>query len=203
MLDSRAEVLPASPVETQPAAATRPRVTYLVLGVLLALLGGALGILGAFVQELLSMISVAPALLYLALPFIGAPVIEEALKPTGIYILLARWPQAVRNQLHIASLTALSGLCFGIIESLVYVLVYYPEGGSDFELYRFTVTPAMHTAASFMVGLGLNATFIDWTAGRAKLPRRTRNAYLSGVLLHAAYNTVAVALAVAGVLEFD
>ena len=42
-------------------------------------------------------------------PFIAAPLIEEALKPTGIYIILLRWPWALLGRLHTALLTATGG----------------------------------------------------------------------------------------------
>jgi hypothetical protein len=165
-----------------------------LFGLLFAILGGPLGILGAFVQELQ-----AGALVI----FLGAPIIEEALKPAGIYLLLLQWPHALRGRLHTALLAAISGLCFGIIESMIYVTLYYPNEGSDFVLFRFTVPLFMHAFASFLVGLGLSRSIIDWAAGRSPLPNRTRNFYLAAVGVHAAYNTLAVILSVAGFIEFS
>ena len=65
------------------------------------------GIIGAFFQEAQS------TLTYILLPFIGAPLIEEALKPSGIYLALLWWPRALRSQLLTALFCALSGLPFG------------------------------------------------------------------------------------------
>jgi len=176
-----------------PASHSRPFLNLLAL--FMALLGGLLGIAGAFMQELING--------GLLVVFIGAPVIEEALKPAGIYLLLLRWPQALLGRVHTAVLTGISGLCFGLIESLVYVKVYFPDEGSDFVLFRFTVPVAMHFICSFIVGLGLSRALIDWAAGRSKLEKSTRNFYLGGVAIHAIYNTSAVILSVAGVIEFD
>ena len=164
------------------------------VAIAMALVGGLLGILGAVVQE-----AQAGGVLVV---FVGAPIIEEALKPAGIYILLTKWPQALRGQMHTASLTALSGLCFGLIESVVYVTLYYPEGGGNFVLFRFTVPVAMHVIASFLVGLGLSRGLIDWAAGRGRLPKATRNYYVVGALIHAVYNTSAVVLSLSGVIDF-
>jgi RsiW-degrading membrane proteinase PrsW (M82 family) len=189
------EVAPPAVAETPAATAPGLRLHLLALG--LALLGGVFGILGALVQELQVL---GGGLLGV---FIGAPIIEEALKPAGIYLLLLRWPQALAGRWHIAALTGLSGLCFGLIESLIYVEVYNPDGGSDFVLFRFTVTPLLHTLASTLVGLGLSRAVIDWAAGRTRLPRSTRNFYFAGAGLHALYNTTAVILVLAGVIEFD
>jgi RsiW-degrading membrane proteinase PrsW (M82 family) len=176
--------------------APRRGLRYDLLAVTVAVIGGVLGIGGAAIQELTS----GGGILLLV---VGAPVIEEALKPAGLYILLIRWPHALHGRTHIALLAALSGLTFGIIESFVYVTLYFPEGGSDFVPYRFSVTPALHASASFLVGLGLTRAIIDWAMGRGSLPKSTRTFYIAGVLLHAVYNLAAVILEVAGVLEFQ
>ena len=167
-----------------------------VFAILLALAGGLLGIIAAFFQELAG----GGGLL---LPFVGAPIIEEALKPTGIYLLLLRWPRALRGRVHTAVLAALAGLSFAVVESLIYVTLYFPEGSDDFVLFRFTVPLALHVSASFLVGLGLDRGALDWAAGRARFPKRTRNFYVAGVLVHAVYNTLAVILTLTGVLDID
>jgi len=163
--------------------------------VLVAVIGCVVGIPAVVFQELQAG--------FLIGALVAAPVIEEAMKPTGVYILLLRWPQALLGRLHTAMLSALAGLTFGLIESLIYVKVYFPDEGSDFVLFRFTVPVLMHTIASGIVGFGLSRTVIDWAAGRAPLPRVTRNFYFAAVALHAIYNTVAVILSVSGVLDFD
>jgi RsiW-degrading membrane proteinase PrsW (M82 family) len=135
--------------------------------------------------------------------FVGAPVIEEALKPTGIYFLMLRWPQALKGRLHTAVLAAIAGLTFGLIESALYVAVYYTDGGPDYVFFRFTVPVLMHVVASTIVGYGLSRTVIDWAAGRAPFPTLTRNCYFAAVALHSLYNITAVVLSVAGILDFD
>src|SRR5688572_23108170 len=85
-----------------------------------AMLGGCFGIVGAFFQELQSGGGIFVA-------FTGAPIIEEALKPVGIILLLIRWPQALGGRLHIATLSAAAGVCFGLIESAIYTQVYFPD----------------------------------------------------------------------------
>ena len=167
-----------------------------LLALTLAILGGALGIVGAISQELRAGGGVM-------LAFAAAPLIEEALKPAGIYVLLIRWPQALLGRFHTAVLTAISGLCFGLIESYVYVNVYNPEGDAHYRLFRYTVPVAMHVIASFVVGLGLDRSVIDWAAGRSRLSKRTRNCYIAGVLMHITYNVTAVILTLVGVLNFN
>ena len=167
------------------------------LAFLMAVIGGALGIIGAIFQEFQTTAT------YLLLPFLGAPIIEEALKPAGLYLTLLWWPRALNNQLFTAILCSISGLVFGVIESFVYVTVYVEDPSDGFILYRFTVTLALHAIASFVVGLGINQRILDWAAGRTKLSKASRNFYIAGVAIHAIYNTTAVILSIAGVLDFD
>jgi RsiW-degrading membrane proteinase PrsW (M82 family) len=187
-------VVAAAPTIDSGAAVARAILLQPIV-LLMALLGGALGIVGALLQELFAGGG------YLG-PFIAAPIIEEALKPAGIYILLILWPQALFGRFHTATLTAMSGLCFGLIESYVYVTLYYPEGDASYVLYRFTVPVMMHTVASCLVGFGLSRTIVDWANGRSPFPKVTRNFYIAGVLLHAIFNVTVVVLDLAGVLEF-
>lgn len=158
----------------------------------LALLGGGFGIFGAFVQE-------AQTGGFLLLPFVGAPIIEELVKPSGVYLLLARWPRLLRGQFHTALLAAVAGLSFGVIEAVVYVTLYVPDPPAWFVTYRFTVGPALHATASFIVGLGINRGLLDWARRGSPLPKATRNFYLAGIGLHAAFNTIGTVLWFAGV----
>lgn len=167
-----------------------------LLAIGFALLGGLLGILGAFVAEARSSV---PFLLI----FIGAPVVEEITKPAGVYLFLIRWRNILRSQLYIALLAALAGLCFGLLESLVYVTLYVPDHSRAFFIYRFTVTVLLHAVASFIAGLGINAGLIDWANGDAPFPRATRNAFAAAIALHAIYNTTVVILSFTGPLNFE
>ena len=180
-----------------PSRSERTPAYQYVLTIILAIVGGFLGILGAVIQEIQSTTT------YILLPFLGAPIIEEALKPSGLYLALLWWPRALTSQLFTAMLCALSGLVFGVIESFVYVTLYVEDPSDEFIVFRFSVPLGLHAACSYLVGLGLNQQVIDWAAGRAKLPRATRNFYIAAVALHGAYNTIAVVLSVAGVLDFD
>jgi RsiW-degrading membrane proteinase PrsW (M82 family) len=185
-------------VVAQPAALPQSAGPGLHLVVfVVALLGGGLGIAGAFVGEM------QRGGLFLLPVLIGAPVIEEALKPAGVYIALLRWPQALRSQLYIAALCALGGLVFALIESAVYTQLYFPDAGDDFVMFRFTIPVAMHVICSFVYGFGVNHSIIDWAAGRGRLARSTRRAYITAAGIHGTYNLVAVVLSVSGVLDFE
>jgi RsiW-degrading membrane proteinase PrsW (M82 family) len=166
------------------------------LSIALALLGGVFGVLGALFQEVRS-----GGLLLM--PFLGAPIIEESLKPIGIYVLVVRWPHVLRGQLHTALLAALSGLAFGVVESTLFVTLSVPNPPEWFLAYRFTAPVLMHSVASLIVGLGINRGLVDWAAGRGSFPRRSRNAYIAAMVLHALFNVTAVSLTLAGVLDVD
>ena len=167
-----------------------------ILVVFVSLLGGLLGIAGAFVSE------VGSGGLLLGV-FIGAPVIEEAFKPIGVYLSLVKWPQVLHNQLFIALLCAAGGLVFGILEAIVYLYVYVPDHSSRFKLYRLTIPLALHAVASYTVGLGLDRRIVGVVNRGDPLPKRTRNFYLAGVGIHATFNTSVTILSLSGLVDFD
>ncbi len=156
--------------------------------------GGALGIGGAVIAEIGSGG-------FLLLIFIGAPIIEEAFKPIGVYLGQVWFSQALRNRIYVALLCALSGVVFGLLESWVYVNVYVDDPSDAYTQFRYTVPVALHAAASFIVGLGLTYAVVNWVNGRGKLPKSSRNFYFGGVFLHSVYNTSAVILWATGVLD--
>lgn len=198
--DATPGVVAARPALAVEAVLQRPETTAGRIGLdlfalFMALFGGLLALVGSFFQELQSGVGIF-------LIILAAPVIEEVLKPSGIYLLLLKWPQALRGQLHTGLLCAISGAVFGVIESLIYVEIYYPDGSDAFVLFRFTVTPVMHMVASFVVGYGLSHSLLDWANGKSGLPKTTRNHYLNGIGIHAVYNISVVILGVLGVLDF-
>lgn len=164
--------------------------------VLLALAGGVLGVGGAIISE------VASGGGALLIPFIGAPIIEEAFKPIGVYLAFVRWPQALRSRLYVAALCGCAGIVFGLIESTAYVHFYTDNPSSSYVLYRYTVNVAIHALASFTVGLGMSRGVVEWVNRGAPIPRDARRFYLAGVTIHGAYNIVVTVLYIAGVFSF-
>ena len=180
-----------------PIAERRAGLGLQVAIVVLALVGGVLGILGSLVSELQRGGG------FVILPIIiAAPMIEEALKPAGVYIALIKWPHALRNALHVAVLCALGGLVFGLIESWVYVNVYVDNPTDGFIRFRYTVPVAMHVICSFVYGTGLNRSIVDWANGRGRIAPSTRRSYIAAVVIHGTYNLTAIVLALGGVLNF-
>jgi RsiW-degrading membrane proteinase PrsW (M82 family) len=115
-----------------------------VFAFLIAAGGGILGILGAIIQEL-SQASFLVA-------FVAAPMIEEVMKPSGVYLLLVRWPKVLTSRLYTAFLAALGGLVFAIIENILYLELYFPEHTQTLVLFRYSAGLTMHTVASFILG---------------------------------------------------
>jgi hypothetical protein len=184
--------VPAEPREVSQKKHVRPWHHPIAFAV--ALVGGVLGIPGAFVTEL-------QAGGFILVPLIAAPIAEEALKPTGVYILLAKWPHMLRGQAYTAILAALGGLAFGLVEAVVYVEIYVSDPPDWFAAYRFTVPIAMHTTASFIWGMGINRGVVDWVQGRGPLPVRSRNLFVTAALLHAVFNLVAIIIAIGSAIN--
>jgi hypothetical protein len=183
----------AAPDLTAPSHDRRPVARHHLLVLAFALAGGALGVLGAVFEELRAG----------GFAFLAAGVIEEALKPSGVYVVLVKWPWALRGRVYTASMTALSGFVFGVIEALVYVLVYFPDEGSDFVLYRFTVPLIVHSGCSFIFGLGIDRSLVDWANGLASFPQASLRFIVAAMTLHAGFNLVALVLQVSGVVHFS
>jgi RsiW-degrading membrane proteinase PrsW (M82 family) len=168
---------------TGPAGDTAPvrvAVRWYFLAPAIALLGGVFGIIGAFFAEI--------RYASLLLVYIGVPVIEESLKPCGVYLLLAKWPHALRSRLYTAFLSALGGVAFAVIENIVYLTVYIPDAGADLILWRYTVGLGVHTAASFIFGFGINQELLDSVNGIRKFLTTGKRYFFTAIALHAVYN---------------
>lgn len=161
------------------------------MAIFVAALGGLLGIFGAVFEELR------------AGGIIGAPIIEEVMKPAGVFIIMAAWPATLRSHRDTALLSAVGGLVFGLIESLIYVTLYYPDAGDGFVLFRFTVPVTMHGVCSLIMGSGLDRSVFDWAGGKAPFPKLTKRRYITAAGIHYAYNITVVVLAVTGILRFS
>ena len=68
---------------------TRETTRWQIMAPMIALAGRVFGILGAFYNEIFHG--------SFLVAFVGAPIIEEALKPSGVYFLLAKRPEVISN----------------------------------------------------------------------------------------------------------
>ncbi len=159
-----------------------------VLALLLALAGGIFGAFGAAYNEALHGAILAA--------YIGAPMIEESLKPSGLYLMLAKWPRVLRNQLYTAGLAALAGVTFAIIENLIYLNIYIDEPTPPIILWRYTACLGMHALSSFIFGLGINRNLIASVRGERKFLSCGKRFFISAMALHSAFNIAATVLAI-------
>lgn len=154
---------------------------------LIAMAGGVLGIIGAFFQESQQGFPSA-----LTAPFFAAPIIEEALKPVGVYILLAKAPHLLRSRLYTAFLSALGGLSFAVIENLVYLNIYFPEHTQSMVVARFILALPMHMLGSFIVGFGINKKLAASVKGEVPLLSGNWKFFITAMVMHGLYNISAV-----------
>jgi len=112
-----------------------------VFAFLIAAGGGVLGVLGAIIQELSQG--------FLLVAFVAAPMIEEVMKPSGVYLLLARWPKVLTSRIYTALLAAVGGLSFAVIENIIYLQFYFPEHTQTLVVFRYSACLTMHVVCSF------------------------------------------------------
>jgi len=156
---------------------------WYILGPLIAMIGGLFGTLAAAYEN--------SGYGWYVGAFLAAPIIEESVKPCGVYWLYARRPQALSGQLYTACLAGLAGLIFGIIESLIYVAIYlseYDELDPTFVIWRFTVCLALHTTCSFIVGWGINENLVAWVRGQVPFLEGNRKFFFTAMTIHSLYN---------------
>jgi RsiW-degrading membrane proteinase PrsW (M82 family) len=157
---------------------------WYILAPLIAITGGLFAILTSAAEEI-------KYIGYFG-PFIAAPIVEEAIKPTGVYFLLAKKPASLRSPRYTAFLAALAGLSFGIIESIIYVT--FPHKGVEimnwqlFVIWRFTVCLVLHTGCSFLVGHGINQQLLASVKGDIPFLKGNWKYFIIPMSVHAVYN---------------
>lgn len=161
-------------------------IRWKLLAPLVAAVGGIAGLVGSAFEESQHGILLGP--------FVAAPMIEEALKPSGVFFLLAKRPNLLSSRLYTAFLAALGGLTFGIIENIIYLKVYFPEHSHPAVLVRWTAGLALHTLASFIVGLGINSKLVAAAKGEIPLFSVNKRYFIIPMVIHSAYNIAAALL---------
>jgi len=157
-----------------------------VLVLLAALGGGILGVFGAIFQEIFygSILGV----------FIAGPMIEEVMKPTGVYLLFILKRDACKGRVHTALLAALGGVTFALVENFFYLRVYFPEHSHAIVVVRYTWALGLHTVASFIVGFGINENLIRSIKGDIPFLKGNWRFFVIPMVLHSAFNVVMVAI---------
>jgi hypothetical protein len=173
-------------VSTAQAIETRLTPKWVIFAIVISVAGGVVGLLGSGVEEILHGDVLGP--------FVAGPFIEEILKPSGVYFLLAKWPHILKSRFFTAFLAALGGLTFGIIENFIYLHVYFPEHSHFMATFRWTAGLTLHTTASFIVGLGINHTLISAVKGEIPLFSANKRYFIAAIAMHSAFNITVTVL---------
>lgn len=155
-----------------------------LLTILIAMAGGIFAVIGAFIEEVLYAAALGP--------FIAGPIIEESLKPAGVYLLLAKWQDKLRSQLHIAILSSLGGLVFAVIENILYLKVYIDEPTHDIIVIRWTAGIILHMLCSFIAGFGINQRLLASIRGEIPFLSGNKKFFVIAIVIHSLYNITAV-----------
>lgn len=155
-------------------------IQWRLLAPLIALAGGLFGIIGAIYTEALHG--------SLLVAFVGAPIIEEAVKPSGVYFLLFKWPAVLRSRVYTAFLSGLGGVAFALTEDLMYLYVYFPHHSPQLALWRYTVCVALHGTASFIAGFGINKKLVAAVRGDIRFLTFDKRYFIAAMALHSLYN---------------
>lgn len=169
----------------------------------LAILGGAIGILAAVVEEFKLGTLGGQAMVMVLI----APAVEEICKPIGLVFIIDKRPHWLRGRLQIVIMAVLGAAVFATIENALYVHLYHRNAGTGFIVWRYVVCTSMHLAASCVFGLGLARA---WTRARQRNVDETGGFdiddcfryYVAAVAIHAAYNGAVLLLESTGILRF-
>ena len=161
-------------------------VKWRVFAFLIAIGGGILGVLGAIIQEW------SQASLLVA--FVAAPMIEEVMKPSGVYLLLARWPQVLTSRIYNAFLAALGGLSFAVVENIIYLQFYFPEHTQTLVVFRYSACLTMHVVCSFILGFGIDQRLLASVRGEIPFLTGNKKFFFIPMIIHSLFNIMAVFL---------
>ena len=151
-----------------------------VFAFLIAAAGGVLGVLGAVIQEW--------SYGSLLVAFVAAPMIEEVMKPSGVYLLLVRWPQVLTSRIYTALLAAVGGLFFAIIENIVYLQFYFPEHTQTLVVFRYSACLTTHVVCSFILGFGINQKLLASVRGEIPLLKGNKKFFFIPMIIHSLFN---------------
>lgn len=165
---------------------------------LLALCGGPFAVAGTIATQFSQGSMAGP----LVLVVVG-PALEEMMKIGAALIVLENRAYLFRSGAQILFAAMAAGLLFAVVENLLYIYVYYPEGSERFRLWRWTVCTTLHVGTTTIAGMGLlhmwrNATTPRQTAnGLAYQRPQAVHAYpyiVLAVVVHGAYNAFALVM---------
>lgn len=166
-------------------------VTALGVTLILALASGPFAILGT----MLTMSTGGTAGIGILMIVLVGPMIEEMLKVGATLIALERKPYLFLSAWQILIAGMAGGLCFAVVENLLYIHVYIEDPSDAIIFWRWTVCTFMHVGCSTIASLGLIRMYRRARANAT--PPEVRLAYpplIAAIALHGVYNAGAVLL---------
>ncbi|MCL1887722.1 MAG: PrsW family intramembrane metalloprotease [Kiritimatiellaeota bacterium] len=134
-------------------------------------------------------------------PVVFAPLVEEFAKIATPLIVLERCPWRWTRGWQLVFVCAVSGLVFAAVENLLYQHVYLDNPSAELLRWRWTICVLMHTGCSTIAGLGLRRAWRETRLRRTRPDAALPAPYvITAIVLHGAYNALAVALSLLGVM---
>lgn len=131
----------------------------------------------------------------LLLVILFGPAAEEVMKMAAALYVVEKRPYWFSSRLQIALCALAGGLAFAAIENVIYLEVYIPNPSAGLVQWRWTICTGLHTACSFIAGMGLMRIWQDAWKRRARPDLTVGYPYLvTAILIHGSYNAFAVYL---------
>lgn len=97
-----------------------------------------------------------------------APVTEEITKVAALLWVVEKRPYWFKSLWQILIAAIAGGAMFAVIENLIYINFYVPNGNADFRSWRWTVCTGLHVNCSFLAGVGLVRIWDNAIRNRAR-----------------------------------
>lgn len=165
---------------------------------LLALAAGPFAIVGAFAGAIWGG---GQGLFGAIVLVVFGPIVEEVCKVALATYVVERKPYLFLSRAQILICAGAAGLVFSVIENLLYLHVYVRLPSAELVLWRWTVCVALHVGCSMLAGMGLARAWRDGMRDKRRPDLVPATRWLVGaIVLHGAYNALAIMLERSGVL---
>ena len=150
---------------------------------MLGALGGVVGIVAAFQQEITHLS---------ALAMLTAGPIEELCKPLVLIVMLDKRPWWIKRRWEVILMAMLAAGLFATLENLLYLKVAIANPSVKLIWFRWTVCTGLHLTCSAIAAAGIAQQWQRMVTGgeRFRLGRAFALYYLVAAGIHAGYNGV-------------
>jgi hypothetical protein len=173
-----------------------PQRSWLVTAAL-ALAAGPWAVLGALLGTS-DNASVMGVLMVVAI----APVVEEMMKISAALWVAEKRPFLFRSPVQIVICGVAAGLVFGVVENLLYLLVYFPNASSTAVAWRWLGCTSVHVVCTLVASVGVVRV---WRGVWERRDRARLTAafpwMVAAMVLHGTYNGLALVASALGVFS--